>query len=160
VTTESLLANLVEVLDDELERIDDLTYRFVVLAALVAADQTEWIPRSVRELQRASEDLRLADLRRAAATSGVTDTCGLDPDARLEDIVARVDRSWGAVLADRRATFLEQVAGLQSVADLTLHAVDRRSVLAEEALSFLRGDAAATYGRRTPPRAQIVLGSL
>jgi hypothetical protein len=91
---------------------------------------------------------------------GVTETCGLDAESRLDEIAARVDRSWGAVLDDRRRLLIEEVANLQSVADLTLSAVNRRSALAEEALAFLRSDSGATYGRRSSPRAQIVLGAM
>jgi hypothetical protein len=160
VSTEDLLAQLLEILDDELEQLAGLCYRFVVLASLVAADQALWLPMSVQELERATERLRLIDLRRAAATSGVTEAFWLDSEARLQEIADRVDDSWGELLHDRRRELLEQIANLQSMADLTITAVGRRSTLVGEALDFLRSDSSATYGRRSAPRSQIVRGAL
>ena len=160
MNTETQLAQLVEVLDAELERITALRLRFVVLASLVAADQSEWVPGSVRDLQRASEDLRVIELRRAVLTSGIAATCGLDDEARLEEIVGSVDPAWGSVLDTRREAIREAMAHLSNEADITRTAVDRRSALAEEALSFLHSDTARTYGRPRGARAQIVQGSL
>jgi hypothetical protein len=160
VNTDTQLAQLVEVLDAELERITALRHRFVVLASLVAADQGDWVPDSVRDLQRASDDLRIVELRRAVLTSGIATTRGLDDEARLEEIVGSVDPSWGSVIASRRQAILEQLGHLHHEAERTRVAVERRSALAEEALSFLHSDAARTYGRQRGARAQIVQGAL
>lgn len=154
------LASLVEVLDAELELLGALSYRFVVLASLIAADQGAWIPRSVRELEQASEQLRLMDLRRAAVTEGVTTFCHLGPEARLGEIAGEVAAGWGGVLGERRRVLLEQMANLQSLAELTRSAMSRRSALAEEALAFLRDDGGATYGPRPARGAQIVKGAM
>jgi hypothetical protein len=160
VDEQELLTQLAMVLDDELEQVHSLSYQFTVLASLVASDQSSCIPRSVRALQSASEELRLTDLRRAAVTIGVTSACGLEDDARLEDIVGELPDEWRAVLDERRRVLLEEVADLQSVADLTISAVNRRSALAEEALAFLRSDDGSTYGRRSAPRPRIVRGAM
>ena len=50
MSTEDLLAQLIEALDDELEQLELLRFRLVVLGSLVAADQAVWLPISVREL--------------------------------------------------------------------------------------------------------------
>ncbi|MGA2835705.1 MAG: hypothetical protein ABSF84_03810 [Acidimicrobiales bacterium] len=157
---QELLTQLAMVLDDELEQVHSLSYQFTVLASLVASDQSSWIPRSVSALQSASEELRLTDLRRAAVTIGVTTACGLQHDARLEEIVGELPDEWKVILDERRRVLLEEVADLQSVADLTISAVNRRSALAEEALAFLRSDDGSTYGRRSAPRPRIVRGAM
>ena len=160
MNTETQLAKLVDILDAEIDRIRVLRHRFVVLAALVAADQGDWLPNSVEDLQRASEDLRVIELRRAVLTSGIATAYGLDDEARLEEIVSSVDLSWGAVLDTRRQEIQEQMAHLRSESEITQAAVERRSARAEEALSFLHSDAASTYGRPRGTRAQIVQGAL
>ena len=160
MNTETQLAQLVDVLDAEIDRITALRHRFVVLASLVAADQGDWVPDSVRDLQRASEDLRAVELRRAVLTSGIAAVYGLDDEARLEEIVRTVDPAWGSVLDVRRQSILEGMAHLRDEADITHAAVERRSALAEEALRFLHSDAANTYGRPRGTQAQIVQGSL
>ncbi len=148
------------VLDDEVEQVHSLSYQFTVLASLVASDQSSWIPRSVSALQSASEELRLTDLRRAAVTIGVTTACGLDHDARLENIVGELPDEWKVILDERRRALLAEVADLQSVADLTISAVNRRSALAEEALAYLRSDDGSNYGRRSVPHPRIVRGMM
>jgi hypothetical protein len=146
VSIEDLLALLVETLDDELEQLAVLRFRFVVLASLVAADQSLWLPMSVHELQQATEQLRLIDLRRAATTIGVTDSCRLDPETGLHELADRMDDNWGELLHDRREELLEQLGDLQNVAELTISALSRRSALVQEALAFVSKGGGATCG--------------
>src|SRR5580693_2859125 len=152
VSTEDLLAELIETLDAELEQLTLLRFRLIVLGSLVAADQASWLPMSVRELQATTDQLRLIDLRRAAATSGITEAFLLDPEAHLPQIAAHVDDAWGEMLHDRRRLLLEQVANIRSVADLAISALGRRSTLLKEALSFISSDGGSTYGRQRPAR--------
>jgi hypothetical protein len=160
VNTEDLLAQLIETLDAELEQLNLLRFRLIVLGALVAADQAFWLPLSVRELEATADQLRLLDLRRAAATSGITEAFLLDPEAHLPQIAAQVDEGWGEMLHDRRRLLLEQVANVRSVAELTVSALGRRSTLLREALSFLASDGGSSYGRQGPSRPQIVQGAM
>jgi hypothetical protein len=151
---------LIETLDAELEQLQLLRFRLIVLGALVAADQAFWLPLSVRELEATADQLRMLDLRRAAATSGITEVLLLDPEAPLPQIAAQVDEGWGEILHDRRRLLLEQVANVRSVAELTVSALGRRSSLLRDALSFLASDGGSSYGRHRPSRPQIVQGAL
>lgn len=160
VSIEDHLAQLIETLDVELEQLTTLRFRLAVLASLVATDQTVWLPTSVRELEEATERLRLIDLRRAAATTGITEAFWLSPEARLPEIAAKVDDCWGELLHDRRREILEQVAGIRHVAELAISAMGRRSALITEALSFVSSDSGSTYGRQSPARARIVQGAM
>jgi hypothetical protein len=160
VSTEDLMAQLVETLDDELEQLALLRFRLIVLGALVAADQGFCLPRSVRELEATTEQLRLIDLRRAAATSGITEAFWLDPEARLPQIAAQADNAWGEILHDRRRLILEEVANIQNVAEVAISALGRRSTLLKETLSFIAGGSSSTYGRHGPARPQIVQGAM
>jgi hypothetical protein len=160
VSTDDLMAQLIETLDAELEQLTLLRFRLVVLGSLVAADQAFWLPASVRELQATTEQLRMIDLRRAAATSGITEAFWLDPEAGLPQIAAQVDDAWGEMLHDRRRLILEQVANIRSVADLTISALGRRSTLLKEALNFISSGGGSTYGRQRPSRPQIVQGAM
>jgi len=160
MSVEDHVAQLIETLDDELEQLTILRFRLVVLAALVAADQALWLPMSVRDLEVAIEQLRLVDLRRAAATSGITEACWLSPEARLPEIAAKLDDAWGEMLQSRRRELLEQVANVQNVAELAISAMGRRSTLISEALRFVSSDGGAAYGRQSPRRARIVQGAM
>ena len=160
VSTDDLMAELIETLDAELEQLTLLRFRLVVLGSLVAADQAFWLPTSIRELQVTTEHLRMIDLRRAATTSGITEAFWLAPEARLPDIAAQVDNAWGEMLHDRCRRILEQVANIRSVADLTITALGRRSTLLREALGFISSGSGPTYGRQGPSRPQIVQGAM
>jgi hypothetical protein len=160
VSTEDLLAHLIETLDSELEQLTLLRFRLIVLGSLVAADQAFWLPMCVRELEATTDQLRLLDLRRAAATSGVTEAFLLDPEARLNQIAAQVDEGWGEILYDRRRLILEQVANVRSVAELTVSALGRRSNLLRDALRLLSSAGGSSYGRQGPSRPQIVQGAM
>lgn len=160
VSIEDHLAQLIETLDVELEQLTTLRFRLTVLTSLVAADQTVWLPMSVRELESATEQLRLVDLRRAAATSGITEACWLNPDARLPEIAAKVDDGWGEMLHDRRREILEQVAGIQNVADMAISAMGRRSTLTLDALRSFSSESGTTYGRQSATTARIVQGAM
>ena len=160
MSTEDLLAQLIETLDAELEQLALLRFRLIVLGALVAADQGPWLPMAVSELQATTDQLRLTDLRRATATAGITEAFLLDPEAHLHQIAAQVDDGWGEMLQDRRRVLLEQIANIRSVADTTVSALGRRSTLLREALRCIADDAGASYGRQRPSQPQIVQGAL
>ncbi len=160
MSTDHLLLQLIDVLDDEIERIAILRFRLVVLGSLMAADQVPWLDRSVQELERASEQLRLVDLRRAATTVGLSDRYHLGSDARLEDLADHVDLAWGEILRDRRIQLLEEIASVEGLVETTAAAVGRRTALVQDALAFLRSDGASTYGRRPTGTAQLVQGAM
>lgn len=160
MSTEDLLAQLIETLDAELEQLTLLRFRLIVLGSLVAADQAFWLPASVRELEETTDELRLIDLRRAATTSGITEAFLLDPEAPLPQIAAQVDEGWGEMLHDRRRLIVEQVANVRSLADLTISALGRRSTLLKEALGFISTEGGSHYGRQRPSQPQIVQGAM
>jgi hypothetical protein len=147
VDIDDLLVQLVDALDRDLELLAILQYRLIVLGSLAAADQGPSIPTAVREIEVAYEDLRLADLLRATATVQVADEFALDSLPRLDEIAARSSGGWSEALLSRRVSLLETIAGIKGVATTVRAAMGRRAALAEEALSFLRVDGGATYGR-------------
>jgi hypothetical protein len=148
VNADDLLAELIEVLDEELERLVILRFRLTVLDSLMATDQASWLERSIKDLEVASGQLRLADLRRATATVGLIDEYGLDEDARLDEIAERAGFAWGEMLRERRLRLLEEMAGVTLLVDTAAAAAGSRITLVEEALKFLRSDTAADYGQR------------
>ncbi len=160
MSADDLLAELVEVLDEELERMASLRFRLTVLASLMATDQAAWLERSIRDLEAASADLRLADLRRATASVGLIDEYGLDDTARLDDIADRAGHAWGELLRERRLRLLEEMAGLARLVDTTTAAAGSRTALVQEALAFLRRDTATDYGSRRGGTARLVEGSM
>ena len=121
VDTNDLFVQLVEALDRDLELLNALRYRLTVLGALAGADQGPSLPMAVREIEVAYEDLRLADLIRAAATVRVAEEFDLEAMPRLDELAdARHRGAWSEVLMERRRSIIETVIGIES---LGLHAV-------------------------------------
>jgi hypothetical protein len=160
VDTDDLFIQLVEALDRDLDLLHILRYRLVVLGALAGADQGSYLPTAVRDIELAYEDLRLADLVRASATVRVADGLDLNPAPRLDQLAERSGGGWGEVLLDRRRSLIETIIGIEGLASMVRSAMGRRASLAQEALSFLRADAGATYGRSVLRGGILVEGTI
>jgi hypothetical protein len=160
VHVDELFVQLVEALDRDLELLDTLRYRLIVLGALAGADQGPSLPTAVREIELAHESLRIADLVRAATTAQIAQEFELDATPRIDDLASRANDAWGEVLLERRRTLIIAVTGLQSLATTVTAAMGRRVALAEEALAFLRGEGASTYNSARPRGGLLVEGTL
>ncbi len=160
VNLDELFVQLVEALDRDLELIEMLRYRLIVLGALAGADQGPSLPTAVREIELAYESLRIADLVRASTTAQIAEVFELDATPRIDDLASRANNAWGEVLLERRRTLIVAVTGVQSLSHTVSAAMGRRVALAEEALSFLRGEGAATYSRSGPRGGLLVEGTI
>ncbi len=158
--TDTLLVELVEALDHDLELLAVLRYRMVVLGALAGADQTSSLPLAVREIEVAYEALRLAEIVRATVTERVADEFGADSMPRIDEIATYVSAGWSDLLLERRRNLIETVSEIQGLSQTVAMAMGRRVALAEEAFAFLRTDTGATYGRPTSRGGVLVEGAI
>lgn len=158
--TDDLLVQLVGALDRDLELLEILRYRLIVLGALAGADQGPSIPTAVRDIENAYEALRMAELLRASVTVPVTDEFGLDLTSRIDELAEYASPAWSEILLERRRTLIETVAGIQGLANTISAAMGRRAALADEALSFLRADGGTTYGRSVARSGALVEGAI
>jgi hypothetical protein len=160
VDTDTLLVELVEALDHDLELLAVLRYRIVVLGALAGADQTASLPLAVREIEVAYEALRLAEIVRATVTERVADEFEIDSMPRVDEIATYVSAGWSDLLLERRRSLIEIVSEIQGLSQTVAVAMGRRVALAEEAFAFLRTDTSATYGRPTTRGGVLVEGAI
>lgn len=160
MTIDELLVKLVDALDRDLELLAALRYRFIVLGALAGADQGPSLPTAVREVELSFEALRIADLVRASATASVAGALELDATPRLDDLAARTEGAWSEILLERRQSLIFSVTTIQGLANTLKSAMGRRVALAEDALSFLRGDRASTYHQTNPRGGLLVEGTI
>lgn len=160
MNVDELFVQLVEALDRDLELLDVLHYRLIVLGALAGADQGPSLPTAVREIELAYESLRIADLVRASATAQIAQEFELDATPRIDELALLANDVWGEVLLERRRTLIVAVTGVQSLSRTVGAAMGHRVALAEEALSFLRGEGASTYNRSGSRGGLLVEGTL
>ena len=155
--TDTLLVELVEALDYDLELLEVLRYRLVVLGALAGADQGSMLLFGVREIEMSYEALRVAEMVRASVTERVADELDIDALPTLEEIADFVSAGWGEVLRERRRQLIEIVTEIQGISRTVGAAMGRRVALAEEARAFLRSDATSSYGRPSLPREGVLV---
>lgn len=160
VDTDTLLVELVEALDRDLELLAVLRYRIVVLGSLAGADQSESLPLAVREIEVAFEALRLAEIVRASVTERVADEFAMQSMPRVDEIATYVSAGWSDLLLERRRNLIEIVSEIQGLSQTVSVAMSRRVALAEEAFTFLRTDTGATYGRPTSRGGVLVEGAI
>lgn len=158
--TDTLLVELVEALDHDLELLAVLRYRIIVLGALAGADQTSSLPLAVREIEVAYEALRLAEIVRATVTERVADEFGVESMPRVDEIATYVSGGWSELLLERRRSLIEIVSEIQGLSQTVAVAMGRRVALAEEAFAFLRTDSSATYGRPATRGGVLVEGAI
>lgn len=155
---DDLFVQLVETLDREIEILDTIRYRLIVLGALAEADQGIMIPNAVKELESSYESLRLSELVRDSLTIPIADELTLDPVPKLSEIANRASGGWSEILLDRRKSIIEMVNQIHGHATAVTGAMGRRALLAEEALKHLRTDGGATYGQSgSSPRAGVLV---
>ncbi|TAN30997.1 hypothetical protein EPN29_14080 [bacterium] len=160
MTIDDVLVEFVETLDRELELLATIKYRLIVLGALAGTDQSQSIPTAVRETEVASEALRLLELVRGSVTVRLADEFHLGPMPRIDELAAHASAGWGDILLDRRRTLIEAVTEIQGLAGALTSAMGRRAAMAEEALTSIRADCGATYGRTVPRGGVLVEGSI
>ncbi|MHB1210323.1 MAG: hypothetical protein ACYC1I_11565 [Acidimicrobiales bacterium] len=158
--TDTLLVELVEALDQDLELLAVLRYRMVVLGALAGADQSSSLPLAVREIELAYESLRLAEIVRATVTEKVADEFDIHPMPRIDEIATYVSAGWSNLLLERRQNLIESVSEIQGLSRTIVVAMGRRVALAEEAFAFLHTDTTATYGRPSSRGGVLVEGAI
>jgi hypothetical protein len=160
VETDTLLIELVDALDRDLELLAVLRYRLVVIGALAGADQSDALPLAVRETELAYEALRLAEIVRASVTQKVGDELAMDHSPRIAEIAEIVSAGWSDMLIERRRKLIELVSEIQGLSRTVSLAMGRRVALAEEAFTFLRSDSTATYGRPSSRGGVLVEGAI
>lgn len=158
--TDDLLSELVEALERDLELLAVLRYRLIVLGALATADQSPSILTAVREIETAYESLRLQELVRSSTMVLVADHFELDQTLRLDELAMHTSGGWSEVLMDLRRGLIETVSGIQALANSVSAAMGRRAALTDEALTFLRSNGGATYGRSVSRGGVLVDGAL
>lgn len=161
VDIDELFVQLVEALDRDLDLVEVLRYRLTVLGALAGTDQGPSIPMAVRELGIANEELRVADLVRAATSARIAEELGMDPESSSEVLVSQASDGWKEVLLERRRSLIEAITRVQGLSNTVSTAMRLRAKLSEEALAFLRGGQfTSNYGRETRREAVLVEGSI
>jgi hypothetical protein len=106
---------LIEVLQQERDRLEQLRFRYTALELLVQAREVRYWGWALQDLNRARIRVREVDLVRAAQV-GVLDLPLTPGTATLRDIAAAAPAPWSGILRDHH----DSLASL--VADIELHA--------------------------------------
>ena len=152
--------NFIEAVDQEIGLLKKLRYRLMVLQALAKDDNPEAIQPSVVETQESYENVRAAELVRAAATIKLTDQLELDPEVGMNEIAAKSPGAWGEIVLERRKAMIESVAGVQQVIDVITLVLSQRIVQTEQALAFLKDHSNSGYGDSGNKTGLLITGTI
>lgn len=160
MSTEKTFANFIEAVDQEIHLLKRLHYRLTVLQALVKDDCHAVMQSAVLETQEAYENLRLAELARAAAAITLTDQLELDPGVRMDEIAAKSHGAWKEIVLESRKALIENVDGVQRIIDAIMALSKQRITQTEQALEFLKKHSNSGYGDSGDNTGLLITGEI
>lgn len=131
------------ILEREGDVLETLLFKLIETRLLLEADETRFLPRATREVERTRNRAREVDLLRAA-TVGV-----IEPGATLRELAAAAPAPWPPILRDHH----QVLSGLVAEIELVAHQNASLARAGIEALSAVPTGAAAAAGGagRTAP---------
>jgi len=112
----TMLRSLSDLLWRERDLLDALRYRLEVEHLLLGAGRTDLLPTAVRDVDDVLEQVRTAELARAAEVSAVVAELGLPDGASLLDIATAAPVPWEGILREHRTAFLSLTSEIATVA--------------------------------------------
>ncbi len=155
-----MFINFVEAVDQEIDLLRRLRYRLIVLQSLTKDDSHEAMQPAIVETQESYENLRGAELIRAAATIKLTDQLELDPGAGMNEIAAISPGAWEEIVLERRKYLIESIDGVQRIIDDLKGVLSRRMTQTERALEFLKEHSSSGYGTGGSKTGMLITGAI
>lgn len=150
------LRRLVAVLEEERDLLERLLFKLVEARLVVAADERRFVSEAMREVETATETLRVSEARRSVALAELAAAVGTTPDALpFSRLASGAPEPYRTILTELRETFRRLAAEVEeAVGDNRLLVAEGLASVRERLGALLGG--AGTYspagtGIRTPP---------
>jgi hypothetical protein len=118
------LNRLSELLWQERNLLELLLFKLEEEQLLLTAGRSRWLPHATREVETVLEEIRGAEILRAAEAEAVAAELGLPPDAALGALSVSAPAPWDELLRAHRDAFVSLTSQIASLAD------DNRELLA------------------------------
>lgn len=149
------LAEVSSVLWRERELLELLLFKLEEEQLVLTSGRTRWLARATKEVEVVLEEIRRAEVLRAAEVDALGTALGLGPSPSLSKLAESVDEPWSSMLTQHRQAFLTMTAEITALAESNRDLLTAGARATREALLSLT-DGAETY---TPGGATVSVGS-
>lgn len=135
------------------ELLELLLFKLEEEQLLLASGRSRWLAHATREVEVVLEQVRQAEVLRAAYAQAAATELGLGPDASLAQIADAAPMPWFEMLHQHRKAFLTLAAEISSLAEANRDLLTSGQRAARETMMVVAGSV-DTYG----PQGQTVTG--
>jgi hypothetical protein len=141
------LTDLSSVLWRMRELLELLLFKLEEEQLLVASGRGRWLAHATREVELVLEQVRQAEIVRAAEAQAVAEEYGVRGEASLSELAAVAPTPWNELLRQHRQAFVALTAEIGSLADTNKELLTAGLRATRETLLAV-GGSVGTYGRR------------
>jgi hypothetical protein len=129
------------------ELLELLLFKLEEEQVLLASGRTRWVAHATREVELVLEQIRHAEVVRAAHTHAVATELGLAPDVSMANLAAAAPAPWNELLHQHRRAFVTMTAEITALANANRDLLTRGQRAARETMLMVAGSV-ETYGSR------------
>lgn len=138
--------DLLDLVDREVEILEELAFELIVIRSLAQAGEAESVAVATDQVSQTVEILRLTGLLRATHSAELAAQHGLDPCARLGEIVEALPDPTSVRAAEARRRLVAAVTKTRDLASKAGVLLGERVALVQEAITSLSDAPPSTYG--------------
>jgi hypothetical protein len=141
------LPDLSSILWREREMLELLLFKLEEEQLILAGGRTRWLAHATREVELVLEQIRQAEVLRAAEVEVVAAELKLGINPSLASLADRVHEPWGSMLSDHRKAFMALAAEISALAEANRDLLTSGARAARETMLAFTGSI-ETYGRK------------
>jgi hypothetical protein len=141
------LPDLSSILWREREMLELLLFKLEEEQLILAAGRTRWLAHATREVELVLEQIRQAEVLRAAEVEAVAAELGLGSNPSLANLADSVPEPWATMLRDHRKAFMALAAEISALAEANRDLLTAGARAARETMLAFTGSL-ETYGRK------------
>lgn len=139
------LEHLASRIEDQLDVLRDLCFRFEMLQAVIFASKQEWLPESNADLGRALNALQDSDRWFRSSLAEAAVTLGLSPESTLREVAAAVPEPWDFIFGKHREDIAHWATRAKDLGQTNNQILRKFLSAANAALALIGGDAPFGY---------------
>lgn len=152
------LQEISNILWRERQLLELLLFKLEEEQLLLAAGRTRFLAHATREVEAVLDELKQAELVRAAAVDAVAAELGLPANPSLRELAAAAPAPWGSILGEHRDAFLAATQEITAVAEANRQLLGNGQQAVREAMRWVDvPDDTYGPGRSAPAPARTAL---
>jgi hypothetical protein len=144
------LAEVSAILWRERELLELLLFKLEEEQLILASGRTRWLARATREVELVLDQIRSAEVVRAAEVDAAAADLGLTPGPSLGTLAEACPEPWSALLREHRAAFHQLTAEITALADTNREMLSAGQRAVREAMLAI-SESSTTYSPTGTP---------